>query len=109
MPVSRSPRRAFSLVELLAAVMIAAIVATIAISQYRTPGDTAHSRSCELCRETVQTEVRRFTDTTSSSPSSDLRQLTSTEYWGGPLPTCPVTGNAFQLDRSGTVVCSTHK
>ncbi len=102
-------RRAFSLIELLTAVMIAAIVATIAVTQFRTPGETAHARSCELIRQTIQNEVDRYTGATGSLPSPDMRQLTATEHWGGPLPPCPVTGDPLTLDRSGLVVCATHR
>ncbi|MGB7326169.1 MAG: prepilin-type N-terminal cleavage/methylation domain-containing protein [Rubripirellula sp.] len=108
MPRFNSNRRAFSLIEILAAVMIAATVATIAVTQLRTPGDTAHARSCQLSRQTVQNETNRYVDITGSMPSSDLRQLTSAQHWDGPLPTCPVTGDAFTLDRSGNVNCTSH-
>ncbi|TWU57761.1 type II secretion system protein [Rubripirellula reticaptiva] len=108
MPRFNNNRRAFSLIEILAAVMIAATVATIAVTQFRTPGDTAHWRSCQLSRQTVQNEANRYIDITGSLPSSDLRQLSSSQYWDGPLPTCPVTGTAFTLDRSGNINCKSH-
>ncbi len=101
-------RFGFSLIEILAAVIIAATIATIAITQFRTPGDIAHARGCELTRETVQSEVMRYIDESGSAPSSDLRQLTGTEYWNGALPTCPSTGQSLQLDRTGKVVCPVH-
>ncbi|QDT07671.1 hypothetical protein K227x_60990 [Rubripirellula lacrimiformis] len=107
-PLARNHRRGFSLIEILAALMIAATVATIAVTQFRTPGDTAHSRSCELGRQILQNEVQRHVDTTGSLPATDMRQLTTAEYWGTTLPACPVTGNAYTLDRSGNVTCATH-
>lgn len=101
-------RSGFSLIEVLAAVMIAAGLATIAVSQLRRPGDLAHSQACELCRETLQNEVGRYVNETGTSPSSNLQELTAAGHWNGPLPTCPSTGRPLTLDRTGTIDCPVH-
>lgn len=101
-------RSGFSLIEVLAAVMIAAGLAAIAVSQLRRPGDLAHGQACELCRETLQNEVGRFTNENGRPPSNNLRELTSPGFWNGPLPACPSTGRPFTLDRTGIVDCPVH-
>lgn len=103
-----SHRRAFSLIEIMAAVTIAAGLAALAITQLRRPGDLAHANACSLCRETLQNEVGRYFDQTGTSPSTNLRELTSAQYWNGPLPTCPSTGRALTLDRNGRIDCPVH-
>lgn len=99
----------FSLIELLAAIIIAATVAVVGISHLREPSESGKQRSCELTRQTLQNEVQRFKESTGALPSTDLRQLNSPEYWGTDLPTCPVTGEKFRLGRDGRIECPTHK
>lgn len=103
-----SRRFGFSLIEVLAAVMIAATVATIAISQFRPHGDRGHNGACQLNCQTIQVEVDRYVDVVGSLPSSDLRQLTAPEHWGSPIPNCPASGSALGIDRDGQVTCPSH-
>lgn len=104
----RRAAKGFSLIEILAAVMIAAAIATIAISQFRVHGDTGYARSCLMTRETIQSEVDRYVAINGSSPSADLSELTRRDYWGSPIPNCPATGTPLQVDRSGRVICRNH-
>jgi hypothetical protein len=42
-------------------------------------------------------------------PSGSLRELETSEFAGDVLPLCPMTGEAYSIDRSGVVACPTHE
>ena len=98
-----------SLIEVLAALVIAATVAALGVQYLRPAGETGKQRTCDMTREILQTDARRFTESTGRVPSSDLRELRTPQYSGTVLPTCPVTGQSYLLDRSGIVTCPTHE
>ncbi|WP_372722968.1 competence type IV pilus major pilin ComGC [Novipirellula sp.] len=103
-----SPRKGFTLIEVMAVLIISATVAIIGIRHLQQPGDLAHDRSCQLARELLQHYVQAYIDDTGSAPSSSMREIATDVYAGRTLPTCPVTGRAFQLDRNGRVRCADH-
>ncbi len=98
-----------SLIEVLAALVIAATIAAIGIQYLRPAGDTGKQRTCDMTREILQTDARRFTESTGRAPSRNLRELRTDQYSGTVLPTCPVTEQSYLLDRSGIVTCPTHE
>ena len=99
----------FSLLEIIAAVILVSVVALLGIQHVRTAGDTGQARACELNRRNVQLEVQRYQQLNRSLPSADLRELRAAEYWNGDLPICPATGRAMTIDRDGNVVCPDHR
>lgn len=107
--MATTKRTGMSLIEVLAALVIAAIVAALSIQYLRPAGDTGKQRSCDMTREILQTDTRRFTDSTGRAPSSNLRELGTNQYSGTVLPTCPITAQSYRLDRSGIVTCPTHE
>ena len=98
-----------SLIEVLAALVIAATVAALGIQYLRPAGDTGKQRSCDVTREILQADARRFTESTGRAPSSDLRELRAIQYSGTVLPTCPITAQSYRLDLGGIVTCPTHE
>ena len=102
------PRPGFSLLEVIAALVLTAIVALIGIRHLSVPGETANQRSCDMTRQTLQGYVDRYRDATGRSPSRDLREIRTTTYAGTSLPTCPVTGQPYRHQR-GVVGCPTHE
>ena len=106
---ARIQRNAFSLLEIIAALVIAATVAIVGIQYLRPAGDTGKQRSCDLTREIVQNDAQRYFEFNGSMPGTDLKELASPEYSGAVLPTCPVTGQAYRLDKDNNVVCPTHE
>ena len=89
--------------------VIAATVAALGVQYLRPAGETGKQRTCDMTREILQTDALRFTESTGRAPSSDLRELRTPQYSGTVLPTCPVTGQSYLLDRSGIVTCPTHE
>lgn len=105
---TRRNRIAFSLIELIAAVVLISVVGFLGIRHVRTAGTGGQERACELTRQTLQNEVDQYERTNRALPSTDLRELTSAEYWNAAIPTCPVSGTPMTIDRNGKVVCATH-
>ncbi|GAA4468210.1 competence type IV pilus major pilin ComGC [Novipirellula rosea] len=104
----RSTAKGFTLIEVMAVLIISATVAIIGIRHLQQPGDLVHDRSCQLSRELLQHHVETYIDDTGSAPSSNMREIATDVYAGRTLPTCPVTDRAFQLGRNGQVRCSDH-
>lgn len=104
-----SRRCGMSLIEILAALIIAATVATLGIQYLRPAGATGKQRSCDMTREVLQVDVRRHSELTGNLPSQDLREIASGPYASTGLPNCPVSGQDYRLDRSGTVICPVHE
>jgi prepilin-type N-terminal cleavage/methylation domain-containing protein len=102
-------RNAFSLLEIIAALVIASTVAVVGIQYLRPSGDTGKQRSCDLTREMLQNDTQRYSEYVGSMPSADLNELAFPQYSGAVLPTCPVTGQAYGLDKDDNVVCPTHE
>jgi prepilin-type N-terminal cleavage/methylation domain-containing protein len=99
----------FTLMEIIAALVIASLVSVIGIQYLRPSGDTSKQKSCDLAREMLQNDAQRYFEVHGVMPAADLNQLASPEYSGALLPTCPVTDQAYRLDRNNTVICPTHE
>lgn len=104
-----STRSGFSLLEIMATIIIAATVAMIGVQYLRPSGDNGKQRSCDLTRELLQNDLQRYLEATGMLPSANLNELISDQYSGMVLPTCPVTGQSFSMDNSGVVGCPTHE
>jgi prepilin-type N-terminal cleavage/methylation domain-containing protein len=100
---------AFTLIELIAALAIAASIAAISIQYLRPAGVTSQQRSCDLTRELLQSDAQRYQATLGRAPSANLSELANSQYSGTPLPRCPITGESYRLGRDGTVGCPTHE
>ena len=106
--VSPHRKKGISLLEVIAALTLTAIIAAVGIRHLSTPGTTAHQRTCDMTRQTLQGYAERYRDDTGQFPRRNLAEIESTNYAGAVLPTCPVTGQAYQI-RRGVVGCPTHE
>lgn len=103
-----SHRPAFTLLEIMLAVIIVATVSALGIAHVRKPAIGAHQNACNMHRELLQGHVDRYTATQDAAPSRDLRELVGADYIAGALPRCPSTAKAYEL-RGGIVSCPTHE
>lgn len=101
-------RSAFTLIEIIAAVVLIGIVGFMGLRHVRTAGTGGQDRACELTRQMLQNEVDRYQRLNRALPSTDMRELVTSEYWDGSLPVCPMSGNPMTMDRTGKVLCATH-
>ena len=106
---SRLPRQGLTLIEILAALMIASLVAVLGVRHTLPVGESAKQHTCDLTRQILQNDASLYQQTTGNSPSGDLRELENAQYSGVVLPVCPITGEQYSLERNGTVTCPTHE
>jgi prepilin-type N-terminal cleavage/methylation domain-containing protein len=91
-------RTAFSLLELIAVVIIVGIMATLILPRAVAARDEAAEKACAHNRMLINSAVERFAVTTGSDPA-DLSVLASDpDYFPEGIPVCPVSGHAYTLN-----------
>ena len=103
-------RTAFSLPELLAVVVILAIIAVIIIPRAASQIDNAQRNACFTNQGEIELQVKLWRRNNGSYPAADLSNIESNAaYFPAGLPTCPVDGAAYTIDTtSGLVDGHTH-
>jgi prepilin-type N-terminal cleavage/methylation domain-containing protein len=92
-------RAAFSLMELLAVVVILGVIAAVVLSRVSTGNDKAKEKTCVHNRSEINITVERYYLHTGTWPANDLSDIgADATYFPDGLPTCPVTGAAYRLD-----------
>jgi len=90
--VKKSPRRtAFSLLELLAVVVILGILAAIVVPRVSTSSDKAKKSVNAHNKATVNAAVERYYIDEGSWPSTDLHEM-GADYFPDGIPTSPYDG-----------------
>lgn len=92
----KSRRHAFSLLELLAVVVILGIIALVVIPRINFSAATARENSCFQNKAELNAAVERYYFDNGSLPA--LSDLDDNAYFPDGLPVCPVTGAAYTLD-----------
>jgi len=92
-------RTGFSLMELLAVVVILGIIAALIVPRVSNGTDTAKVKSCQHNHTEINITVEQYYLHTGLWPANDLSDMaTDVNYFPDGLPTCPVTGAAYRLD-----------
>jgi general secretion pathway protein G len=105
---SRS-RNAFSLMELMAAVAIVGVVATIIVVRATAGSTTSKSAACNAIKGDIEIQSELWMHNTGSWPATNLSNIgTDINYFPTGVPACPVTGGAYTIDSSGRVVGHNH-
>jgi prepilin-type N-terminal cleavage/methylation domain-containing protein len=92
-------RTAFSLMELLAVVVILGVIAAIILPRVVGGNDTAKEKVCSHNRAEINITVEQFYLHTNSWPATNLSDIgTNPDYFPDGLPTCPVSGAAYRID-----------
>ncbi len=92
------PRRnAFSLLELMAVVVILGIIALVVIPRINFSSSTAKENSCFQNKAELNTAVEKFYWDTGGLPA-DIGDLDDPAYFPDGLPSCPAGGAAYALD-----------
>ncbi len=94
--MKKSRRNAFSLLELLAVVVILGIIALVVIPRINFSAATARENSCFQNKAEINAAVERYYFNNGSLGTTV--QLDVPAYFPDGLPVCPETGAAYALD-----------
>jgi prepilin-type N-terminal cleavage/methylation domain-containing protein len=101
-------RNAFTLLEMILAVVIISAVAALSLQHLRPSGQVARQRSCDVTRQTLQNYADRYYSREGTWPSRDLREIAVPTYAGDDLPLCPCEGGRYQMSGS-LIICPVHE
>ena len=89
----------FSLLELLAVVVIIGLLAAILTPRASAARSQAVEKACAHNRMLINSAIERFAVTTGVNPTS-LNDLNVPDYFPEGIPVCPVSGAAYTLNSS---------
>jgi general secretion pathway protein G len=103
-------RGALSLVEMMAAIVILAIVAAYIVPRLGSNNDTAKKNSCATNQGEIELQVQLWRRNNGAYPMANLSNIGgNTAYFPQGLPTCPVDGTTYTIDTTtGLVVGHGH-
>jgi prepilin-type N-terminal cleavage/methylation domain-containing protein len=103
-------RPAFSLMELLAVVVILGLIATLVLPRVIGGTDTAKDKTCYYNRAEINITGEQYYLHTGNWPAADLSDIAADpSYFPDGLPTCPVSGQPYRIDpTTHRVVGHTH-
>ena len=109
MPSPAKTRFAMTLVEIVLVSVLLTAIAVAILAFTRQPGERVKSNACDLELGRLQVLVEQYRLDYGRLPSSNLNELLLPRYNGGPLPICPVDGQAYQLNaQTGQIVPHAH-
>ncbi len=92
-------RSGFTLIEILAVVVILGILAAVVVPRVLASSATAKINSCYQNKASVNTSVERWYFDTGSWPLDALTDIgTDVNYFPDGIPVCPVDGTAYAMD-----------
>ncbi len=95
--MKKSRRNAFSLLELLAVVVILGIIALVIIPRINFSSTTAKENACFQNKAEINSAVERYFFNVGAVPVvADL----DANYFPDAVPTCPVNGTLYTLDNA---------
>jgi len=100
--------RAFSLLEMILAVVIISTVAAVSLQYLRPTGEAARQRTCDVTRQLLQNYTDRYYSSAGSWPSRDLSEIATATFAGDSLPLCPCDGSRYEMS-GAIVICPTHE
>ncbi len=101
----RTRRHGFSLLELLAVVVILGIIALVVIPRINFSATTARENSCFQNKAEINSAIERYYFNNGTLPA--VADINVPAYFPDGLPVCPETGAAYTLD-AGTGRVSGH-
>jgi prepilin-type N-terminal cleavage/methylation domain-containing protein len=93
---SKTHRSAFSLLELLAVVVILGVIALVVIPRINFSSTTAKENSCFQNKAEINAAVERYKFENGSLPNN-LNKLDDPAYFPEGIPRCPVSGEKYKL------------
>jgi general secretion pathway protein G len=101
---------AFSLMELMAAIVIIGVLAALAIPRLAHHQVNANKSACYANKGDIELQVKLWRRNNGTYPQANLSDIgANTTYFPGALPICPVDGTAYTIDTTtGRVTGHTH-
>ena len=96
---TKTRRNAFSLLELMAVVVILGIIALVVIPRINFSSTTAKENACFQNKAEINTAVEKYYWDNGSLPAN-IDALDTADYFPDGLPQCPVAEAAYTLDGS---------
>lgn len=104
-------RSGMSLLEVVAAVVIASMLAVAGFALMRDQSGIAHQRICEGHRTVLQCDAELYQRETGRWPSGKMSELATSDYTGPKLPCCPMSpktsGSNYRFT-GNRVICKFH-
>jgi prepilin-type N-terminal cleavage/methylation domain-containing protein len=92
-------RLGLSLLELLAALMILAILVVIIVPRFGDNAKTAKKRACAVNKGNIEVQSQLWYRTKGAWPATTLSDIGANQtFFPEGLPACPVDGSTYQLD-----------
>jgi general secretion pathway protein G len=96
---NNASRNAFSLIELLAVVVILGIIAALLVPRLAGNSDMAKEKACAHNRTEINIAAERYYIHTGAWPANNLSDIAADpDYFPDGMPTCPVSGASYLLD-----------
>src|SRR5215210_9101518 len=90
---------AFSLMELMAVVVIVGILAAVIVPALSAHQDKAKKSACYANKGDIELQVKLWKRNKSSYPAANLSDIgADTSYFPGSLPVCPVDGTSYTIN-----------
>ena len=107
---TRSIQSGFSLMEIIAAIVILGILAAVMVPRLAGHQDKAKRSACYANKGDIELQAKLWRRNNGTYPLANLSDIgASTTYFPGALPVCPVDGTAYTIDTTtGKVVGHTH-
>jgi general secretion pathway protein G len=102
-------RCGFSLTELMAAVAIIGVAATVIVLRSTAGASSSKIAGCQSCKGDIEVQAELWRHNTGSWPATNLSNIgADINYFPAGVPTCPVDGSAYAIDSAGRVVGHNH-
>ena len=95
--ISKTNRVGFSLLELMAVVIIIGVIASLVLSRVVNANNAAKESACQHNRVLINSAIERYSVINDVFPTT-LNDLNTTDYFPQGFPACPVSGATYSLN-----------